>query len=68
MTKKSHEAFCRFVKKPENMYLPLDKIIQQQNTSNRIGKSSYAPVTEVNVNTSPTSSSARSDRFNNGSN
>ncbi|PKI17771.1 FtsH protease activity modulator HflK [Colwellia sp. 12G3] len=50
------------------MYLPLDKIIQQQNTSNRSGKSNYAPVNEPNVNTSPTSSSDRSDRFNNGSN
>jgi membrane protease subunit HflK len=50
------------------MYLPLDKIIQQQNTSTRSGKTNYAPVTETNVNTSPTSSSDRSDRFNNGSN
>jgi membrane protease subunit HflK len=50
------------------MYLPLDKIIQQQNTSNRNGKTSYAPVTEPNVNTSPISSSGRSDRFSNGSN
>jgi membrane protease subunit HflK len=50
------------------MYLPLDKIIQQQNTSNRSGKSNYAPVNEPNVNTSPTSSSDRSDRFSNGSN
>jgi membrane protease subunit HflK len=50
------------------MYLPLDKIIQQQNTSNRSGKTTYAPVNEPNVNTSPTSSSGRADRFNNGSN
>ena len=50
------------------MYLPLDKIIQQQNTSNRSGKTTYAPVNEPNVNTSPTSSSDRSDRFSNGSN
>jgi len=50
------------------MYLPLDKIIQQQNTSTRSGKTNYAPVTEPNVNTSPTSSSDRSDRFNNGRN
>ncbi|PKG81610.1 FtsH protease activity modulator HflK [Colwellia sp. 75C3] len=50
------------------MYLPLDKIIQQQNTSNRSSKSNYAPVNEPNVNTSPTSSSDRSDRFSNGSN
>ena len=50
------------------MYLPLDKIIQQQNTSNRSGKTTYAPVNEPNVNTSPTSSSGRSDRFSNRSN
>ncbi len=50
------------------MYLPLDKIIQQQNTSNRSGKTTYAPVNESNVNTSPTSLSDRSDRFSNGSN
>ena len=54
------------------MYLPLDKIIQQQNNSNSShrssGKTSYAPITEPNVNTSPTSSSGRSDRFSNGSN
>ena len=50
------------------MYLPLDKIIQQQNTSNSSGKTTYAPVNETNVNTSPTSSSGRSDRFSNGGN
>ncbi len=50
------------------MYLPLDKIIQQQNTSSRNVKTSYAPVSEPNINTSPTSSSARSDRFSNGRN
>jgi len=54
------------------MYLPLDKIIQQQNNSNSShrssGKTSYAPINEPNVNTSPTSSSGRSDRFSNGSN
>jgi len=50
------------------MYLPLDKIIQQQNTSNRNNKASYTPVSEPNVNTSPSSSSDRSDRFSNGSN
>ncbi|PKH88478.1 FtsH protease activity modulator HflK [Colwellia sp. Bg11-28] len=50
------------------MYLPLDKIIQQQNTSNSSGKTTYAPVNDTNVNTSPTSSSGRSDRFNNGGN
>jgi len=54
------------------MYLPLDKIIQQQNNSNSShrssGKTTYAPINEPNVNTSPTSSSGRSDRFSNGSN
>jgi len=50
------------------MYLPLDKIIQQQNSSNRNAKTSYAPVNEPNINTSPTSSSDRSDRFSNGRN
>ncbi len=50
------------------MYLPLDKIIQQQNTGTRSSKTNYAPVIETNVNTSPTSSSDRSDRFSNGSN
>ena len=50
------------------MYLPLDKIIQQQNTSKRSNKTSYAPLTEPNINTSPSSSSDRSDRFSNGRN
>ena len=50
------------------MYLPLDKIIQQQNTSKRSNKTSYAPLTEPNINTSPSSSSDRSDRFCNGRN
>ena len=50
------------------MYLPLDKIIQQQNTSKRSNKTSYAPITEPNINTSPSSSSDRSDRFSNGRN
>jgi membrane protease subunit HflK len=51
------------------MYLPLDKIIQQQNTSNRNAKSTYAPINEPNVNnTSPTLSSGRTDRFSNGGN
>ena len=50
------------------MYLPLDKIIQQQNTSKRSNKNSYAPLTEPNLNTSPSSSSDRSDRFSNGRN
>ena len=50
------------------MYLPLDKIIQQQSSSNTRAKTSYAPVTGANVNTSPSSSSDRSDRFSNGRN
>ena len=50
------------------MYLPLDKIIQQQNTSPRNNKATYTPANEPSVNTSPTSSSDRSDRFSNGSN
>ena len=50
------------------MYLPLDKIIQQQSSSNTRAKTSYAPVIEPNINTSPSSSSDRSDRFSNGRN
>ncbi|WP_057830081.1 FtsH protease activity modulator HflK [Colwellia sp. TT2012] len=50
------------------MYLPLDKIIQQQNTSNRSGNTNYLPATQSSVNTSPLSSSNRSDRFSNGRN
>ena len=50
------------------MYLPLDKIIQQQSNSNTRAKTSYAPVIEPNINTSPSSSSDRSDRFSNGRN
>jgi len=49
------------------MYLPLDKIIQQQTTSNRNRNTNYVPASEPNTNTSP-SSSERSDRYNNGSN
>ena len=48
------------------MYLPLDKIIQQQSNVRAQTSKSYAPKTEVNVNTSPSSSSERADRFNNG--
>ncbi|MEI6894651.1 MAG: FtsH protease activity modulator HflK [Colwellia sp.] len=47
------------------MYLPLDKIIQQQNSSNRQQTTTYAPSNDLNVNTSPSSSSDRSDRFSN---
>jgi membrane protease subunit HflK len=51
------------------MYLPLDKIIQQQNSSNRNNavSKSYAPATQE-TNTAPTSSSDRADRFNSGRN
>ena len=52
------------------MYLPLDKIIQQQNTTNRNNTAvkSYAPVSQESNNTAPSSSSDRGDRFNSGSN
>jgi membrane protease subunit HflK len=52
------------------MYLPLDKIIQQQNTTNRDNTAvkSYAPVSQESNNTAPSSSSDRGDRFNSGSN
>jgi len=52
------------------MYLPLDKIIQQQNSTSRnntAGKS-YAPVSQQSNNTAPSSSSGRADRFSSGSN
>jgi membrane protease subunit HflK len=48
------------------MYLPLDKIMQQQTNNRSQTNKSYAPKTEVNVNTSPASSTERGDRFNNG--
>ncbi|RHW75692.1 FtsH protease activity modulator HflK [Colwellia sp. RSH04] len=53
------------------MYLPLDKIIQQQQPANRSNNQSYTPATTPNSsgNTSPTSStSGRADRFNSGRN
>ena len=50
------------------MYLPLDKIIQQQSNSNTRAKSSYAPVNQSNINTSPSAPSDRADRFSNGRN
>lgn len=52
------------------MYLPLDKIIQQQNTTNRgnTAVKSYAPVSQQSNNTAPSPSSDRGDRFNSGSN
>jgi len=51
------------------MYLPLDKIIQQQSNSNSVAPQSYTQSTQQTpaVNTSP-SSSGRSDRFNSGRN
>jgi len=53
------------------MYLPLDKIIQQQQPAPRSSNQSYSPVTTSSgsTNTSPTSStSGRTDRFNSGRN
>lgn len=51
------------------MYLPLDKIMQQQSTPQRATSQSYTqPQPQSSNNTSPSSSSGRSDRFNNGSN
>ena len=52
------------------MYLPLDKIIQQQSTTNRDNTAvkSYAPVSQESNNTAPSSSSDRGGRFNSGSN
>ena len=52
------------------MYLPLDKIMQQQKAtnSNSTAVKSYAPVSQQSNNTAPSSSSNRADRFNSGSN
>jgi membrane protease subunit HflK len=50
------------------MYLPLDKIIQQQNTTNRTSQPTYKSANDSSVNTSPSPSSDRADRFNNGRN
>lgn len=52
------------------MYLPLDKIIQQQSGTNRDNTAvkSYAPVSQESNNTAPSSSSDRGGRFNSGSN
>ncbi|NQY63122.1 MAG: FtsH protease activity modulator HflK [Alteromonadaceae bacterium] len=51
------------------MYLPLDKIMQQQNTINRNYPTASQSINQQpsSINTSP-SSSGRSDRFNNGRN
>jgi len=51
------------------MYLPLDKIMQQQSTTQRVTPQSYSqPQQQPSNNTSPSSSLGRSDRFNSGSN
>jgi len=52
------------------MYLPLDKIMQQQNNNQRsIPQSNSAPVRQsTGQNSSPASSNAREDRFNSGRN
>ncbi|HCM46398.1 MAG TPA: FtsH protease activity modulator HflK [Colwellia sp.] len=51
------------------MYLPLDKIIQQQNNTTRdTNTQSYTPVNQSSNNTAPSSSINRADRFNSGSN
>lgn len=50
------------------MYLPLDKIMQQHNTNERAPTNTYTPPKSANVNTSPSSSSDRSDRFSTGRN
>jgi membrane protease subunit HflK len=51
------------------MYLPLDKIIQQQSTTQRISPQSYSQPQQQqpSINSAP-STSGRSDRFDNGSN
>jgi membrane protease subunit HflK len=50
------------------IYLPLDKIMQQQSTTQRISPQSYSqPQQQSSINSSP-STSGRSDRFDNGSN
>ena len=50
------------------MYLPLDKIIQQHNTSNRGANTSYIPANQPSVNSAPINSGTRSDRFSSGRN
>jgi len=50
------------------MYLPLDKIMQQQSTTQRTAPQSYSqPQQQPNLNSSP-ASSGRNDRFNSGRN
>ncbi|NMP30500.1 FtsH protease activity modulator HflK [Thalassotalea sp. M1531] len=51
------------------MYLPLDKIMQQHSSGSRIAPQSPSSIsTNTSKNSSPTSSSSRSDRFNGGRN
>ena len=52
------------------MYLPLDKIMQQQQSTNqRTTPQSYSqPQTQSGINSSPSSSTGRNDRFNSGRN
>ena len=50
------------------MYLPLDKIMQQQTTNQRVAPQSYSqPQQQQSINSAP-SNSGRADRFDNGSN
>ena len=49
------------------MYLPLDKIMQQQQSTNQRVTPQSQPQSQTSVNSAP-STSARSDRFNNGGN
>jgi membrane protease subunit HflK len=51
------------------MYLPLDKIMQQQGTPTRVMPSSVTSITpSTSKNSAPTTSSSRTDRFNSGRN
>ena len=52
------------------IYLPLDKIMQQQSTGQRVTSQPSPAVSTSNIsnNTAPVSSSGRNDRFNNGRN
>ncbi len=49
------------------MYLPLDKIMQQQSTTQRTAPQSYSQPQQPDLNSSP-ASSGRNDRFNSGRN
>jgi len=50
------------------MYLPLDKIIQQQSTTKRVAPQSYSQPTQQPVINSSPLTSGRNDRFNSGRN